>query len=1012
MPRNPGLTCRKKTTRPRLEDLEQRSLLSAGVLDPSFGVGGTVLSDFGDTYSPAQPSTVDSAVDVVLHQGKLLVAGSSIPSGGPGDSFRFALARYNPDGSLDSTFGAGGKLRSPSMRGGALPQAIEVRSDGLIAVVGSTFSNFDPATGGFRSTFSHDFAITTYTAQGAVVNNRSITFNFAFANQEQAFATAFDLSGQLLVGGRGIAGSGLFRMDLATDAIQPFAASGGTFWITDLAVIESGADQGKILAGGFDNSTSHFMIRRYNVDGSLDTSFGTSGTVAGGPIVSGQSQMVVLPSGQILMIGENQVSGPSGPFGEIALERYQSDGSPDLLFGTNGRVGSGDLGVDAGAAFANAKMDALIQSDGKILVMTRQNIPLEVAIVRFHADGSLDTSFGASGIAATSTGLTPLGYGMILDQDEEIVVAGAASGPALGDFLVTRFLNETNVPPVAVANGPYSVSEGGSVVLSSTGSSDPDGSINQFEWDFNYHGVSFQTEATGPAPYFAATTLDGPTQRTIALRVTDQHGATAIATATVTVTNENPTAVLSNNGPVDYGQAARVEFTNPHDPSTADTLAGFRYAFALSLSELDELSYQTAGEATGASFSLAAGTYTVFGRIWDVDNGFTTHETIIRIDKANQRISWAAPLSILEGTPLGASQLNAMVEVDGPDPIAGAITYDPPLGTSLTVGVHVLSVSAAETPNYGPASASVEIRVLAAASLSGMVFIDLNQDGEVDLGENGIAGVTITLSGIDDLGQPVLHVQQTDSGGAYLFHNLRSGSYNITESQPAGYEQGTNLPGTLGGLVAGDVHVINLTEGAHGLNYNYGEHPTGGTTVAPGQAAAAGFWNNRNGQALILSLNGGAHATQLGNWLSAQFPNMYGAAAGVNDLTNTSNDEIAEVFRQKFSQRPGPKLDAQVLATALSVYVTNSSLAGDAGVAYGFTVTELGVGAATFNIGSAGAAFGVPDHTTWTVLDILRATDQLAVNGVLYFDADPSRMTLLRQLANSVYSSLNQQGEI
>ena len=96
------------------------------------------------------------------------------------------------------------------------------------------------------------------------------------------------------------------------------------------------------------------------------------------------------------------------------------------------------------------------------------------------------------------------------------------------------------------------------------------------------------------------------------------------------------------------------------------------------------------------------------------------------------------------------------------------------------------------------------------------------------------------------------------------------------------------------------------------------------------------------------------------------------------------------------------------MATALSVYVTNSTLAGTLAMDYGFTVTDYGLGIATFNVGTSGAAFGVEDDTEMTVLDMLLATDSLAVNGVLYYDLG----VLLSRSANEVYSAINEQGAI
>jgi hypothetical protein len=294
------------------------------------------------------------------------------------------------------------------------------------------------------------------------------------------------------------------------------------------------------------------------------------------------------------------------------------------------------------------------------------------------------------------------------------------------------------------------------------------------------------------------------------------------------------------------------------------------------------------------------------------------------------------------------------------------------------------------------------------SSLSGFVFKDFNNDGQLDFGENGLSGVTVTLTGTDDLGNPVNRSQQTDGDGAYRFQTLHPGSYYLTETQPADYLQGINSVGTAGGTVsATDQFSVALPAGVDGLNYNFGERPTTTGTVYRGQTAGIGFWNNKNGQALIKALNGVPTATQLANWLALTFPHMYGAYAGSSNLTGRSNADVAALFQQAFLQH-GVKLDAQVLATALSVYVTNATLdPTSAAATYGFTVSGDGAGTAKVNVGSNGDAFGVADNTTITVLDLLPATDAQAVNGVLY-----NGNATLRKHANDVYSALNQAGGI
>jgi hypothetical protein len=337
------------------------------------------------------------------------------------------------------------------------------------------------------------------------------------------------------------------------------------------------------------------------------------------------------------------------------------------------------------------------------------------------------------------------------------------------------------------------------------------------------------------------------------------------------------------------------------------------------------------------------------------------------------------------------------------------------LGTAASPGGNTLNINGAGTFVNNTSSTpipavgdlfTVNGQPLTPSSLSGIVWEDFNEDGQVDFGEKGLSGVTITLTGTDDLGSPVNLTQQTDGDGAYLFLNLRPGTYYLTETPPAGYLPGIDTVGTAGGsLVATDQLLVPLAPEANGLNYNFGEQPTATGPVQKGQTAGIGFWNNKNGQALIKALNGGT-GHQLGDWLAATLPNIFGASSG-NDLAGKSNASIAALFQQDFVLK-GVKLDAQVLATALSVYVTNATLDSTAVAAqYGFTVSGDGAGTATVNVGSSGDAFGVANNTTMTLMDLLLATDEQALDGLLY-----AGNAARRSEANAVYSAVNQAGGI
>jgi hypothetical protein len=159
-----------------------------------------------------------------------------------------------------------------------------------------------------------------------------------------------------------------------------------------------------------------------------------------------------------------------------------------------------------------------------------------------------------------------------------------------------------------------------------------------------------------------------------------------------------------------------------------------------------------------------------------------------------------------------------------------------------------------------------------------------------------------------------------------------------------------------------------------------GEQPATSNPIQRGQTAGIGFWNSKNGQALIKALNGGT-GTQLGDWLAATFPHLFVASSGGNNLTGQNNAYVASFFQSRFVVQ-GQKLDTQVLATALAVYVTDPTLDSTVvGSQYGFIVGSNGLATAMYDVGGDGAVFGVADDTTMTVMDLLKATDAQAVDG-------------------------------
>jgi hypothetical protein len=185
------------------------------------------------------------------------------------------------------------------------------------------------------------------------------------------------------------------------------------------------------------------------------------------------------------------------------------------------------------------------------------------------------------------------------------------------------------------------------------------------------------------------------------------------------------------------------------------------------------------------------------------------------------------------------------------------------------------------------------------------------------------------------------------------------------------------------------------------------------TKLRKGMTATIGFWQNKNGQALLNALNGRPSAKNLGNWLASNFPNLWGANAGANNLAGKTNAQVAAFYLTKFNVK-GQKLDAQMMSVAFATYVTNSALAGGMVAAkYGFIVNMLGTANATIGVGSGGAAFGVANNSTLTVWQVLKSADQLSAggSGASQFDAFNGN-TSLRNLANTVFTAINEGGDI
>jgi hypothetical protein len=142
------------------------------------------------------------------------------------------------------------------------------------------------------------------------------------------------------------------------------------------------------------------------------------------------------------------------------------------------------------------------------------------------------------------------------------------------------------------------------------------------------------------------------------------------------------------------------------------------------------------------------------------------------------------------------------------------------LGASGTPNDQFLNINV----NSGDNGVHYNFGEILPASLSGSVYVDANNNGDFEPGEAPIAGVQITLTGTNDLGNSVTLTTQTGSDGSYLFAALRPGSYHIHETQPAGYLDGLDTIGSQGGVSTNDdFFIAALATSTNGIHNNFGE---------------------------------------------------------------------------------------------------------------------------------------------------------------------------------------------
>jgi uncharacterized delta-60 repeat protein len=423
----------RRSARPDLEAMEARTLLSSGKLDAHFG------------YQGLTPTQAGSSSTAVYPDGRILVAGSDADLG---STFVY---RYSADGQVDPTFGSLGAGSYPGGDG----SSVALEPDGRIAVLGGDGVAYFNPDGTLDTTFNVGVDIN--------VEGQSVGL--------EARALAALPDGGILVAGRVDVPSNYFTclaMFLPNGTLDPSFSGDGALAITstDAYPDELEVANDEILVLSSDNS-----LREFNFDGSLNTTFGTGGTIDLNALrdTPGFASFAVQPNGKILISGQ-VLSG--GTDTDVIVARDNADGSPDQSFGASGQTTLGS------AFFLNEDYVTLgnvaIQPNGKILLATEFVTYLangdgvhHPQLLRLNTNGSVDTTFGAGGLDSIS--LPDLGldtsFSDIAVQPSGRIIGLGTSGYNTNELVgivgdpVVAFGGATSVDDSGAPTAVYDVSE-------------------------------------------------------------------------------------------------------------------------------------------------------------------------------------------------------------------------------------------------------------------------------------------------------------------------------------------------------------------------------------------------------------------------------------------------------------------------------------------------------------------------------------------------------------------------
>lgn len=411
-----------------------------GSLDGTFGTNGKVTTNFGSNWN--------EGYSVAIQQdGRIIVAGFA------GYSNAFALVRYNTDGSLDNTFGIGGKVTTDF---GVIEEnhnSIAIQSDGKIVVAGTT---------GISQ--SRVFAVARYNTNGnldiSFGLSGKITTDFGIG-ANVGWSLAIQPDGRIVVAGNS---ANATDFDFALVRYNIDGTMDTSFNMNGIVTTDFGANNdlgrsvaiqpdGKIVVGGVSGTGAgtDFALARYNTDGTLDNTFSTDGKVTTDYESDSDAGMsvVIQSDGRIVMVGHALTTGATNDY--LALARYNTNGTLDNSFGSGGKV------ITAFGPYYETGTSVAIQSDGKIIGVgySFNGTDNDFTLARFNSDGSLDSTFGVDGRIITDFATnSDQAHSVAIQTDGKIVLAGTVSYDLGSDFAVARYISSLDIGIVdfSVAN--------------------------------------------------------------------------------------------------------------------------------------------------------------------------------------------------------------------------------------------------------------------------------------------------------------------------------------------------------------------------------------------------------------------------------------------------------------------------------------------------------------------------------------------------------------------------------